>query len=64
MKSHFLSDAVMELLHMQGMQLAYASATSNEYVHMLQCDCYETCSGGCEGGCWGDCAGDCFDSSR
>lgn len=64
MKTNFLSDAIMSLLHQQGVQLAYENAVANEYVHMLQCDCYQTCSGGCEGGCMGDCASGCFDSSR
>lgn len=66
MKTNFLSDAIMELVHSRGLELEYQSVTANgnDYVHMLQCDCYETCSGGCEGGCWGDCADGCFDSSR
>lgn len=54
----------MQLLHLEGLKLSYGNAVPNEYVHMLQCDCYETCSGGCEGGCMGDCAGECWDSSR
>lgn len=64
MKTKLLSDAIMELLHLERLKLSYASAEANEYVHMLQCDCYETCSGGCESGCMGDCAGECWDSSR
>lgn len=66
MKTNLFSNAIMEILHSRGLELAYQSVAANdsEYVHMLQCDCYETCSGGCEGGCWGDCSGDCFDSSR
>lgn len=49
MKTNFLSDAIMKLLHSRGLELEYQSVTANgnDYVHMLQCDCYETCSGGC-----------------
>ncbi len=63
MRTKFLSDAIMNLLHAQGLNLAYESAVAQDYVHMLQCDCSGGCTD-CWGGCMGDCANGCFDGPR
>ncbi len=63
MKSTFLSDAIMNLLHMQGLNLAYetAQAASNEaQMGFSSCsDCYGSCGNSCEGNCvsstWSNC---------
>lgn len=62
MKSKFLSETVMSLLHRQGLNLAYESAVAQDYEHMLICECSGSCTGDCHGGCMGDCADGCFDS--
>ncbi len=59
MKSNFLSESIMNLLNMQGLNLAYGNAdVTNDAIHHYQCDmCSGTCNGlcttNCGGGCWG-----------
>lgn len=52
MKSNLLSDVIMNLLHTQGLNLAYESVVAEDYTYVLQC----VCSGGCRTDCSGGCA--------